>query len=109
MLQTAQNQSYTYVSDANGQGAGFTYSSLIPGLGAYHQQPPQGTNNNSFFLPIAGSGLVELSQVPTVHDSQYHPLSDPFTVQMTGAVDESCVSNLNVTIAKSWGAKHNWQ
>ena len=64
---------------------------------------------SSFFLPIAGTGLVELSKLSHVRDAQYHPISTPFTPQTTGVVDLSCVSDLNVTIATSWGWKNNWQ
>ncbi|KAL8904146.1 MAG: hypothetical protein Q9207_003470 [Kuettlingeria erythrocarpa] len=95
ILIQAENQAYNYTFV--NQKAGFQYATSIPDLVEY-----QLSCGSGFFIPIAGSAFVASSKIRKYHDTQFHPVSNPFVIRPEGAIDASCVSNLNVSIANSW-------
>ncbi|KAL8804077.1 MAG: hypothetical protein Q9182_002790 [Xanthomendoza sp. 2 TL-2023] len=102
ILFSLKQQVYNYTISLNGQ-AGFQYSASIPQAVNFEKQ--QGSD---FFLPIAGSGFVELSKLAIVNAGQFHPISNPFSFNTVDFnLNPACVSNLNVSIANSWKSD-NW-
>lgn len=95
ILIRALSQKYDYTI-TNVQ-AGFQYSTSIFELVDYGQSP----HDSGFLVIIASSAFVALSKVSKNHNAQFHPVTNPFVVRPEGGVEQSCVSDLNVSIGNS--------
>ena len=95
MLQSVQSVNYTSV----GGNAGFTFEGSMPDL------DPSDTiqfNSTTTFLPINGGGFSHLSTIPAYANLLYHPNNSFWKLDADG-LDFRCTSQLNTSIANSWG------
>ena len=80
--------------------AGFTFS------GSIQQLDPDDTTerNGTTFLPTgSGGGFSRLAANSQFANLIYHPNDDTFWSFDNDGLDLSCTSQLNVTVATSWG------
>ena len=98
MLSSLQGLNYTTYKNITG----FTFQGAIPtdlsGDGRYLES----YNGNTSFLPMDGAGLSHLSTVPKYADLLGYPNANSWNFDANG-LNFTCTSQLNITIANSWG------
>ena len=95
------NQSIPELNYTTSQGiAGFAIQGNIPNeLRGYTQT----INTTTTFLPMNGAGLSHLSTISAFANALFHP-TDSLWAFNGGGLDFSCTSQLNVSVANSWGS-----
>lgn len=99
MLQQANQTVKAFNYTAVNGNAGFAYEGSIPDLDTGYTLPINSTTN---FLPINGGGFSQLSTMWNYANALFHP-NDTFWKFDNDGLDFSCTSQLNTSIANSWG------
>lgn len=91
----------TYMTSYRGN-AGFTFQGNVPNdlSGDNYAQAVDSATN---FIPINGAGLSHLSTISAYANLLMHPNTSSLFSFDSNGLDFSCVSQLNVRIANSWG------
>ena len=79
--------------------SGFALGEAIPELDSSNIISIHSTTN---FLPISGGGFSKLSTIESYANALFHP-NDSFWRFDAAGLDFSCTSQLNTSIANSWG------
>ncbi|KAI9705044.1 MAG: hypothetical protein M1836_006827 [Candelina mexicana] len=82
--------------------AGFAFQGDVPNVLSGLTSEIDSTTN---FIPMNGAGLSHLSTVAAYAAQLFHPTDNLWNFDASG-LDFSCTSQLNVSIANSWG--HPW-
>ncbi|KAI9771028.1 MAG: hypothetical protein M1835_006481 [Candelina submexicana] len=102
-IQNMLNQSIPNLIYTTSHGiAGFAFQGDVPSeLSGLTSK----SNSTANFIPMNGAGLSHLSTIPAYAAQLFHPTDNLWNLDASG-VDFSCTSQLNVSIANSWG--HPW-